>query len=111
MNDETKTPEEKKPIQMVDVTTSLPKEVHEMADGLADIGVKAIEVTADGWQAEDASPIIMKSVEKVPGMVDGIDMMDDEAEEVPYAFALAWAIAGRKVYAAIKARKAAKIQG
>ena len=105
------TEDTKKTIQTIKREVELPKEVDELADGFADIAVKIIEVTEDGFQvAEDSSVIIMESVGKLPKMIDGVDKIDDEGEEMPYSFALAWAISGKKVYKALRARKAKKQQ-
>lgn len=96
-------------IQKVKKEIEVGKEVSELADGIANIAIKTIEVTADGFQPVTDIPVVaLEALKELPAMVGGLDQLDDEFKDSEYDFAMAWGIAGQKVFAAIKARKAAK---
>ena len=48
----------------------VPKETHELADGVADIAVAALKATEDGWQSGTDLPVMVTTaVSELPAMV------------------------------------------
>jgi len=91
------------------ITVELPKEGHELADGIADIAITALKATEDGWQTGQDLPVVVTStVAELPTMVDGLDQLDEEFTASKDGFILAWLLAGQKVFKEIEARKARK---
>lgn len=80
------------------------KETYELAQGLADIAIEAINASADGWQQEDFLKLVTPLVAKLPSMIDGADKIDDEMREDPFAFSAAFALAGMSAGRAIQDR-------
>jgi hypothetical protein len=80
-------------MELVKVEVEVPKEAHELAQGIANV-VAAVKVAlADGWQAGTDLPILMTAalVELVPA-VQGVEHLDDEAKAHPAAFSKALAL-------------------
>lgn len=84
--------------QYVEKKVRVTKEISELADEIADTVLSAIDVTKDGFQVDDLFKLFGERMKKWATAIQGLDQADDEAKQDPYAFSLAWAVAGQKVF-------------
>jgi hypothetical protein len=93
-------------VELVKKEVEVPKEVSELAEGLGNIAIAALEATKDGFQAgQDVPVIVTASLTELPKMVDGLSEVDDEWKEYKAKFLIAWMLSGEKVFSSIEARK------
>ena len=89
-------------MELLDKTVQVPKESSEVADAVCDIVIKANEALSDGFQiGEDITAIIGESIAKLPPALDGFTKIPSEMKEDGYKFAMAWAVAGEKIWQAL----------
>jgi len=93
-------------MELIKKEIELPKETSEIVDYVADLVINAKEALNDGFQiGTDIPAIATKSFNGLITAVDGMDKIEDEFKSDEASFMLAWAIAGAKIYKALKAKK------
>lgn len=69
------------PIQTVSVSVEIPKETHELAQGIVKMVKAAREALKDGFQpTQDVPVLLMESVKELPAAVGGLDKLGAEAK-------------------------------
>lgn len=97
-------------MEMIKKEIEVPKEISELADGMANIVVDSYDAFKDGFQAGQDLPVILTSaVANLPVMVGGIDQLGDEWKNAKSSFILAWLLAGEKVFEKITEKKEAPV--
>ncbi len=76
----------------VPVTIEVPKEFHELADGLVTLVSVLKTKLADGWQMSDA-PALFAAVTAFLPSLKGIEQLGPEAKDDPEAFVICGTLA------------------
>jgi hypothetical protein len=85
-------------MEMVEVKVSVPKEFHELADGIVELVQVARQLLADGFQpAQDLPAFAIAAYSKLPAMIGGIDQLPAEIKADKGKIALALALAADKI--------------
>jgi len=85
-------------MKMVKVELELPKESHELAQMLAGMAKAILDAGKDGFQVEDAVPIVTKMFSELSGEgLKDLKLVPGEIKKDPVKFALALAMALDKV--------------
>ncbi len=93
-------------MDMIKKEVEVPKEISELADGMANIVIDSYDAFKDGFQAGTDLPVVLTSaVANLPAMVGGIEKLGEEWKEAKSKFILAWLLSGEEVFEKISAKK------
>lgn len=88
-----------KPIEQMNVSVSVPKATHELADAIADFAITAVKEIKDngGYSSADDLPAIGVALMGMLPRFSEASKLGADVKVDPAGFATAWALAGRKL--------------